>query len=243
VPPLHRDAPSFFATSPPSPRTAQVSEQTRTTTWIPTLTLHRPSAPRPPLHLPPPLGFTTSLGSPPLFLHSYRLAPQPPPHVAQPAPRSPSPARPRAASSLPPGALQCPRSASPRSGSARGPQGGPRPSPALLCAAGGRRCVKADALRAATRTHSPAHGRPPGAAQGGGARRREPRSPIALPCPGRAAPPPPLLRAGAGDADARSALGAQTCGSRTGAECGVSAGPRGARSGASRSSRRGRGGG
>lgn len=154
-------------------------------------------------HLPPP--FPSSLPTAPRSTTA--------PGLRSPPGYSPSPAS-GASGSPSPGLV------------ARGVPGGP-PSPppqprAPLCgrSARGRRCVKAEAhQRGPTRT--PARG-PRERQEGGGARRREAQNPIAD--PPAAAPPPPLLHARAGDAEPRSALGAQTCRSRAWGECGWGAG-------------------
>ncbi|KAL4679127.1 hypothetical protein H8959_008777 [Pygathrix nigripes] len=91
---------------------------------------------------------------------------------------------------------------SPGSGRARGPKGGSRPAPHSFVRPGWR-CVKAEA-----RPHARTHPRAPSPRERQeGRRRREEEGAAAepnrsLPFPGpRAAPPPPLLRAGAGDAE------------------------------------------
>lgn len=160
----------------------------------------------PPLGLP---GFPASLSPSPSFL------PIVPRSAAAPGLRSPSQYSLSQASGV---------SGSRSSGSgARGVPGGPPPQPrAPLCdrSARGRRCVKAEAHRRGP-TRTPARG-PRERQEGGGARRREAQNPIAD--PPAAAPPPPLLCAGAGDAEPRSALGAQICRSRAWGECGWRAG-------------------
>uniref|UniRef100_G1SHI8 Neuronal vesicle trafficking-associated protein 1 n=2 Tax=Oryctolagus cuniculus TaxID=9986 RepID=G1SHI8_RABIT len=162
-------------------------------------------------HVPPPLG-DRSIPKPPF---SFRIA-LPPRRRHRPRPAQPAPSRaPGRLSTLKPpsGARPTPApfSAVPGLGAAAGSRGRlPRPAARSFVLPGALR--QGGGAAAATRAQLT-----PGAAgrEAAGAGRRGPQSsPIAAPRQPRAAPPPPLLRAGAADAEARSALAAQTCRSR-----------------------------
>lgn len=203
----------------------------------PSETLHHPSRPPGPRGcregtLPPSFGDPSIRRISPFFAF-IRLVPGPPPQgcAARSTSRHPRPPD----LGCPPLLLRAPiggaRPSPPRpfpdQFAARGPRGAPPPAhPALLCAPGAR-CVKAGAPRPHAHTHrrtiSPRE-RQEGRWEGWGP---PPPSPIARSLPGRAAPPPPLLRADRGRGGSER-VGAQTCRNRAR----VSAGGRGTRAGA-----------